>query len=168
MPLQPFDQPLLPVPELPPTSVTGHNESSSLVSWSGIDILTQFPGPVSTGKVKPTQWGGIISSRLPDCEPGCTEHTDTLHDAVKLLKYTHSVSGRLFHSWDAKSSQEDIDWNRAVGLSTSSYRLSSPMELLNSLPIASTTLNAQLLQICKSSNFYKRKLACTDIQLICV
>ncbi|KAH8671342.1 hypothetical protein BX600DRAFT_246471 [Xylariales sp. PMI_506] len=142
-----FERSFLPVADTLPTINRDGEDSSSLVSWFGIDILTKFPGSNLSNEVISTQWGAIASSNLPDCEPGCAAHSDTLHDAVKLLKYTVKISNDYLASWDPQNPNEDVDWVKAVGGSSDMYTLSSPIELLHSLPIAPTNLNAQLLQI---------------------
>jgi hypothetical protein len=153
-----LDWPLLPFPELLTVPGAKHEEPSELVSWSGINILTQFPEVISSGKSKTTRWGGVTSSKLPDCKPGCTEHTDTLHNAIELLKHSHTVSGQMFQSWkwESKNPLEDISWLEAADAIGDIYTLSSPVGQLDNLPVAPTTLNAQLLQICKWGKIHVR------------
>jgi hypothetical protein len=119
-----FTWPLLPVHE---PLLEGSPGPCNVVSWSGLDILTEFPGSSASTVPNSAEWEDISTSSLPTCEAGCTEYSTTVNDAARLLKYTHDVSSRFITPGDAENPQEDVDWNEAVGAGSDLYSFSSPI-----------------------------------------
>jgi hypothetical protein len=124
--------------------------------WSGADILTHFPGSAQAPWNTPFAGSssGLAPSDLPICDENCTLHSDSTHDAVKLLQATHSAPLRFINSVGASDKSEEVTtWLTSMGQSPANpssglWPLTTDTQETMYLPITPTQENAELLRIC--------------------
>ncbi len=137
--------------------------------WSGVDILTHYPGG-SDGALPAEAWRSLWAASLsssssavprleglPDCDDDCTRHSETVHDALRLLKARHLIPYRFMEPWDPENLEDFMAWLRAITWTTRDvqgmghgnlHQMNGPAQELSHLPVPTTRLNAELIRLC--------------------
>ena len=139
-----------------------------MVRWSGIDVLTQYPGSEagpSTADPWTHNWpsghGNARYEEMPDCDDDCNRHSESVHDAFRLLRARQMIPFRFVgNDWGPQSTDDLLAWLRIMTWTSKDgdaqrhgnlHQISSPAQDLAHLPIPATRLNAELVRICKGN-----------------
>jgi hypothetical protein len=91
----------------------------------------------------------LAPGNLPVCEEGCSLHSETVHDAVKVMMHYSSIPLKfLDREWDPENPHELIAFHQ-VASTGNPWPIGGTAEELRHLPMAPTRLNGELLRICK-------------------
>jgi hypothetical protein len=142
-----------------------------VVRWSGIPEITQYPNsntPSGSRNPSPSSWDRTLSvgssaprlEGLANCDDDCDRHSETVHDALRLLRARHMIPFKFLGPvWDPRNLDDFMAWLRAVTWTAKDSQgephgnlsqLASPTQDLAHLPIPATRLNTELLKICTS------------------
>lgn len=146
-------------------------EAGQMVPWSGVGMGTQYPagdGP-QLGELTAQQWetiSHISHTNLPVCDAGCAEHSDAVHEAIKLLKATRASGA----PWDTSMLEGLVPWKTrgdgggaggttvdgpagsggALTPPTVMWQFGGPVNpVIGDLPIDASKLNIMLIQTCQ-------------------
>lgn len=150
------------------------DERGQLVPWSGLDTghSTQYPASSAPDVAPAVQPWETISHmahypNLPVCDPGCTEHSDTIHDIIRLLRMTRaSCAAPGAVNWDMSTLEGLVPWKINTGSHPGRRGSASPLmsptgrtvlwqfggpvsPVIGDLPIDATKLNIMLIQTCQ-------------------